>query len=423
MVQTRCAAESKVGFCNLCPALPRGLNPMPMKHPLPTELEPVRAAAMRALGPVKPAGAGTQADKDFLFSAKRTDAGRSLPPYFLVYFLLVDLLGFRDLGRFEKISWSVPIDYHGQAFLIEHRKFGIGVFAHDPEHEEGVVREIVIRVHKAVKAARPFFDWLADQAVQNSQVNVVNNSSALFDRLKYFQDAYRGKVQETTNREKEGAVREHETRKSSELAAFLLPGIRFNLEARWLALATIESFFSWTEHVFIHLSILSGRLKTASEVTALAESDWPDKFKKTFDFSEPKAKHHFDQLMALRRELRNFVAHGAFGKQREAFRFHSSAGAVPVLLPHRVGSRRFTLGEGLAFDPATALLVIEDFISFLWTGSRAQAEIYIQQSGLPVILTLAADGTYSNAMESSKSMAELVKQLSHQFDQAANMDW
>jgi hypothetical protein len=37
------------------------------------------------------------------------------------------LLGFHDLGRFEKLAWSVPIDFEGIAYLIEYRKFGVGV--------------------------------------------------------------------------------------------------------------------------------------------------------------------------------------------------------------------------------------------------------------------------------------------------------
>jgi len=38
--------------------------------------------------------------------------------------------------------------------------------------------QIVQYIKKAIKAAQPFFDWLADQAVAASAVNVVNNSDA-----------------------------------------------------------------------------------------------------------------------------------------------------------------------------------------------------------------------------------------------------
>ena len=65
---------------------------MGSKTSLPPELDPVRDAARRALEPITPATKQTRADKNFLFDAKRTEAGRNLPPYYLVYFLLVELL-------------------------------------------------------------------------------------------------------------------------------------------------------------------------------------------------------------------------------------------------------------------------------------------------------------------------------------------
>ena len=104
-----------------------------MPKQLPEELERVREAARRALGPVLPVSKSTSADQNLLFDAQRSEASRDLPPYYLIYFVLVDLLGFKNLGQFEKLSWSVPVDYHGRAFLIEHRKFGVGVFVRNPE--------------------------------------------------------------------------------------------------------------------------------------------------------------------------------------------------------------------------------------------------------------------------------------------------
>lgn len=65
-------------------------------------LESIRATAWRAVSPLKPTDATTKANHNILFTAARTDAGRELPAYYLVYFLLVELLGFRNLGQWEK---------------------------------------------------------------------------------------------------------------------------------------------------------------------------------------------------------------------------------------------------------------------------------------------------------------------------------
>lgn len=64
----------------------------------------------------------------------------------------------------------------------------------------------------------------------------------------------------------------------------------------------------------------------------LAEDNWNAKFKAALDISDKDTKAHYDKLLDLRAQVRNFVAHGAFGKEGKAFRFHSGAGSVPVLL-------------------------------------------------------------------------------------------
>ena len=132
------------------------------------------------------------------------------------------------------------------------------------------------------------------------------------------------------------------------------------------------------------------------------------------------SSQQYDKLIALRRELRNYIAHGAFGKQGEAFTFHSGAGAVPVMLPHRRGTRKFRFGHGVSLDSKVTLQTIEEFIAFLWSGERSPARIYMD-SHLPLILTMA--GHYRSAMQSEDSMQTFVDGLTSEFDRAANMDW
>lgn len=397
--------------------------PQKSRSDLPPELESVREAARRALGPVKPATENTQADKDFLFTAQRTDASRKLPAQHLVYFVLADLLSFRDLGRFEKLAWSIPVEFNGRAFLIEHRKFGAGVFAENAEKDEANAQQIVNYIHKAIKAARPYFDWLAAKAVQESAVNVMNKSVSLFDRFEFLRDSYHLKVNEAESRKDERVVKTGKTKSGADWQSIAFPSMRLRTEAKWLGLAAVEAFFSWTEHVLIHIGILRGTLTSADEVASAAETDWSKKFKLAFDLSDVHSKELYDELLKIRKELRNYVAHGSFGKQGEAFSFHSSAGAVPVLLPDPIGSRKFSFGELSTFDLQHALQSIEEFIAHLWEGPRAPARVYVQEYELPLILTMARDGAYKRAMTSVEEMIKLADHLASQIDNAANMDW
>lgn len=390
---------------------------MKTTYRFPKDLGILKTRVLKAIAPIMECQKTSAADDDFLFKAQRTAAGNSLPHYYLCYFLLVDLLGFKNLGQFEKVSWSVPIDYKGTAFLIEHRKMGLGVFAQDAIEQESEAGEIVKRICRAVKMALPYFEWRASEAAKQSLLNVKNHHSQLYDKLNYFVELYKQKAQEAEARKDERTIKKH-----GRGTTISFPAFHLRRNAEWLALSALDSFFSWTEHVFIHMAILKGKAITGEDVADLADNDWAIKFKAAIDIDTDETKYFYDQLVIVKRQLRNYMTHGAFGKKGEAFSFHSGTGAVPLLLPHQKDRNRFSFYGDLGFDEQKVIDLIDRFIVHLWAGVREPARIYIE-SGLPLILTLAKDGTYNAAMSSSKEMKLLVDRLSYEYDRSLNMDW
>lgn len=389
---------------------------------LPPELDRIKVLAQRAIFPIKPADENTSAEQDFFFKARRTKASRDLPRPHLVYFLLVDLLGFEDLGRFEKVAWSVPIDFEGTGYLVEHRKFGVGVFARDPDGEEANASRIVGLIKSGVAVAKPFFRWMANNAIRTSKLNVINNGPRLFDRYRYLLGLYKSESAQAEARREEVQVEQKET-SSGTVTTYCWPYFELSRNAAWLAMAAIDAFFSWSEHIFIHLAILQGQVTTGAEVASLAADEWKVKFKRALDIKAGDTKMHFDKLVMIRRQLRNFMAHGAFGKEGEAFHFHSRVGAVPVALDYTENKQEFSLSSELAFDDAGAIEAIEKFIASLWSGALEPARIYIQESGLPLILPMAQDGTYKKAMSSADIMRRFVDRLEWEFTNFVNMDF
>ena len=137
---------------------------------LPPALQRIREAALKALGEVEPEGAPkSDIEAIGLMLSSRTNGGRTLPEHYLVYFLLVDLLGFPNMGQWEKSAWAVPIRYRGRLYGVEHRKMGLGLFAPtlDPHarmsgpptaEAEADAKEIAALITKAVKVAEPYFE-------------------------------------------------------------------------------------------------------------------------------------------------------------------------------------------------------------------------------------------------------------------------
>ena len=400
---------------------------------LPPEILLIREVALNALEGLEPAGAPrSDAEGRGLILSSRTNGGRGLPAYYLVYFLLIDLLGFPNLGKWEKSAWTVPVRYCGRLYGIEHRKMGLGVFAPnlDPEarmsgvpsaQAEEDARAIATLITKAVSIAEPYFQWRAEEAVSTPELNVVNKCDELFDRYEYFRNRFRTILDEAEERKAERNVEKSTLPDGTVINCVSFPPSALRHEAKWNAQAAIEAFFSWTEHVFIHIAILQGKLRSGDEVANLAESDWKAKFKAAFDVTDPQSKLHYDSLLDLRAQIRNFVAHGAFGKKGEAFSFHSGAGAAPVILTNNQ-KHKFSLTGRREFDERLAIAGIESFMLHLWSGPRAPARLYIS-SGLPSILTYVVDGTYGRVMRSEDEMRSFVEHLNGAFDRAGDMDW
>jgi hypothetical protein len=388
-----------------------------MKESGQTDFTLLKAKVRTTLAPIKPSDAGTKAKRDFLFSGKKAIGAKELPPPYLIYFLLVELLNFKDLGRFEKLAWSIPVDFNNKAFLIEHRKFGVGVFIQDDE-DQIAAKQIAIKLGKAVKCAKPYFKWKANAAVAASKFNVVNSSRDLLGRYTYLKNLSENKFAEAIKRKDE--IIETKIGNGKGLSC---PHFALKREGNWLGISAIEAFFGWTEHVFVHFAILRGMVQTGEEFSKISGEDWSLKFKSAIDISDHGMKRHYDKLIELRRQVRNFIAHGAFGKDGKTLLFHSSAGAVPVIQDVIEGQANFTLGESLSFNAPAAFLVIERFVADLKNGANEPAWSYVQDHGLPSILTMAQDGSYRDAMKSSQLMNDFVEVLSSRIDDAANMDW
>lgn len=147
------------------------------------ETERLKAKALKILHPIKEADPLQQYIIKPEAKAGRSKAGYKLPDYFLVYFLFDELLNYKDLGQFEKVAWSFPIDYNGKLFHIEFRKFGLGLFVKDIANDEKDAEEVVKKINGAVKSVTPFFDIVADRAILSSQLSVKNNSKDLYDSI------------------------------------------------------------------------------------------------------------------------------------------------------------------------------------------------------------------------------------------------
>ena len=155
------------------------------------DIEKYKQRALRILSPIKQIDKHTSINSTKLFHAQRSNAGRNLPEYYLVYFLFGELLGFKNAGQFEKVAWSFTIDFNGKAFVIEYRKMGLGIFVQDIETDEADAEAIANKIRIAVMSAPPFYEYIAKQAIDKSELNVVNNNIRLLSRFDFLFELYK----------------------------------------------------------------------------------------------------------------------------------------------------------------------------------------------------------------------------------------
>ena len=385
------------------------------------DIKKVQDEIRSLLAPIKPADTMTKADQDFLFKAKRSYCSKTLPEYYLIYFLFSELLKYNNLGPSEKISWSFPIDYNGKAFLIEYRKFGVGIFIHE-ETDEADAKKIAYLINRVVKKLTPFFNHIAEKAVKDSKINVINNNRDLFERYEYLNKLYKGQFKKYEEHYQKFKIKKEKS-KIGTYTEFIPLDFKFKQQANWLAISCIEAFFSWTEHLFIHLAIIANGICDGEEIADLIGAEWKVKFIKAIPLKDKSTRKFYNELLLIRQQLRNFVAHGAFGKDGNAFSFHSGTGAVPVLIKQDKNKNQFALTGTLKFNEDNVIKLIEAFIDSLWKSPLKQAMNYTQKYGMPTILPYAREGIYSQAMKSADKMDALMEKLSYQMDAAANMDW
>jgi len=397
------------------------------------EFDDLKRKVVRALGEVKPAGSPHSEDepKSLLLSS-RTQGSKLLPSYYLVYFLLVDFLQYPRMGQSEKSAWTVPIRYGGRLYAIEHQKMGLRICAPNsdpnarmsgrPNEQQEMDSELIAkRIQKAVSCAAPYFSWLAEKEAEGNRLNVLNHCRWLFERFQFFRTKFFDQKDEIERRN--DSLRQNKDRNDIQSILGCLDSglLKSSTEADWIAQAAVDAFFSWSEHAFIHLAILRGRVKNGTQVADLAATNWKEKFRAALDLDNRVFKMHYDTLLVIRVQMRNFMAHGAFGKRGEAFLFHSGAGAVPILLTEDA-TNSYSFSGDPDFDEVEAIKSIDSFLSDLWSSEISAAEPHLF-SKLPSILTFASDGSYSKAMKSKEAMSQLVEYLENQMDAAANMDW
>lgn len=339
--------------------------------------------------------------------------------YYLIFLMMVDLLEYKYFGPYEKLAYGIPIQFENMIYSVNYEKFGMRIEC----SEGGDGARVYEEIRKGIKAAKPYFLWRAEQASTSSNLNLESKCPKLWAKYQYFREQSKELIDKfETDKDKQKVEKGYNDDGSLRWTSIGYPAYEFLEQGRWMHEAAVDAFFAWCEQALVHTAILMGRLTNGKDVVDLLKGEFGPKCKLVLDLSLPDEKSAYDDISLLRNELRNFVAHGSFGKDGSAFTFHSAAGAIPLKVLDKKSRSEFSFGGSDVRDWEADYQRIDSFLEQLWGNGRAPAKLYLE-AGFPCILTYSADGVYSRAMKNESEMEGFLEYLGRMMDDSANMDF
>jgi hypothetical protein len=377
-------------------------------------LEKTREYALRAIAPLeKPHSVKSGSGNLKVF--------KEIPhsEYYLIFLLLVDLLGFKYSGPGEKVAYIIPVEFEGATYSIVYAKFGMKIEYFDGGEAEAAYAALV----RGIRAAKPYYLWRAEQASESSDLNLISKCPQLWNKYIFLKDQSESLMRKFAAEKDEVEIKENFNADGSfSWSSIFYPAYEFHRQSIWLQEAAVDAFFAWSEQALVHMAVLMGKLTTGKDIAELLKREFGEKCKLVLDLSDVDDKKSYDDILELRVQLRNFVAHGSFGKDGSTFQFHSRVGAVPLRILDGGPQTSFSFGTDRTRDWESDYARIDSFLSRLWSSGRQPAKLYLE-TGFPCVLTHTTNGIYQLAMQSEKEMQNFIEYMSKELDDAANMDF
>jgi len=340
----------------------------------------------------------------------------AVPEPAVLLYLLRDVLGFANIGRFEKVAWECVFSFRGIRASIADQKLGMRLYLDraafaDRPAARATGTELVRALERAMKVLeRRFLGAYATVQLKTDQVTVMNQSARLREMYEYFKGGAKAAY--------EGTGRLADTGSGGGWRIF-----REETEGFFNTVSMITAYFSWLEHVL--LLALAFHDAERMPVAEFMRLKWSEKY-----LALLPVKHHVRGLRVYRRlrraseEYRNPYAHGALHLRQGAVAFHlPGCGAVSMGLrqDHLTPSFWLLPFDRRAFDDAVRTFAATDRLLREHRSTRAAMKWI--DGGLPVAFDDRSRAEYTRAATSGRTLDQFLERSAHEFDQAVNMDW
>ncbi len=329
-------------------------------------------------------------------------------------FVLKDILGLKDLGRWEKTAWEINFDFRGVPMTLAHRKFGVRLEVWSGSRTdmdpEAIGRTFLAALRKAMAIVdKEVMLPAALSQLEHGNLTVGNRYHQLRGHYEYFREA----------------ADECLAGRGRWVADGRPTGRLFPLEQEAFInyTAAVQAYFSWLEHLLVLVLPFAGFDPANDDLRRIIGDRWRDKFLRVFDVaSDGQANRILSKLSELSERTRNTWSHGAFDKESGLLYVHlPGIGATPMRVSEYNRNVHFAGVMGVDVDGGWK--VLDEVDEFLRTASASAYGVLHAEAGFQVMFDPPSRQRYVAAMKSPAAFEEYLEHRSRLEDDVSNMDW
>lgn len=353
-----------------------------------------------------------------MFAFENVSTGNYEPPAYIVAFLFLSVLGYKDFGSSEKVWWHTFFTYRGHLFLLRDYKFGSWSLEALKGHPvpPDVLRQVIAKIQSASRHADELLSQELKKKISQEKFWLHNGYSTLKAAFAFYAEELKSSIANL-----ERALKRHARNK---------PSLK-NIGGRWTERARLErvisyrafplfvSFFSLLEFI---LDAFYAFQRPSLSFFDFRRQIWEERFK-TLIKIPPSSDilKHYEKLLRIKALFRNPLTHGLTNETSLLVPV-PFGGLVPATYEHLESSVHFGM---TAISREVALEALDTFAQVLaYFNDELPYAYYMRyiEQGFSIPIQSSDIAGIKAEMVNLKSFEEYLEQRSQYQDAVTNRD-
>jgi hypothetical protein len=318
-------------------------------------------AAIAGIEPYQPG------EEDFALRFRNLSTRNIDPPAYVMAFLFLRVLGFKNFGEMDKVWWHTYFSYKNVVFMIRDYKFGTWSLEarSDFEITDQLLREVIGKLTAAGRQAGKMLEDELAISIQKDEFWIKNNYGSLTASYEFFLEEAESAADALRSFE---GTPEQDKFDLDVMTARINERFRLERILAFRCIPLITSFFSLLEFLLDAFFAFEQPALTFLEFRQL---NWQERFKLAVRLDGgSRLLQPYEQISRIKSEFRNPLTHGLTNESALLVPV-PFGGLVPVSYEHLSNTLHFGMTQ---ISPEEVTQIIATFKGFL--DSLAEVEPY-----------------------------------------------